>query len=338
MYKIEDLIEKAYENNRTILSDDAIEFCLVEEDYNKIVSLLQEKGITVKKSDVDMGDSFFTDDTLKQYLKEIGKFPLLSLEEERQLFLEYKKTSDLEIRKKIINSNLRLVVKIARQYNISTKGFKIELLDLIQEGNEGLMKAVDRFDITLGNRFATYAGWWIKSSILKYMSSGARTIRIPHNFIDNYSKYKKYIDLQLKNTGIKPSTSELADVFEQKKEYIEKIISTMENPVISLDEELPGDSKTMLIETFPSNEPLLEDYVINDMKFEYVEEIMQQYLTPNEYAAISIRYGLVNEFNNCSSPKTLEETGDIMRITRERVRQLEQKAMGKMKIKVKRWH
>ena len=261
------------------------------------------------------------DDPVKMYLKDIGRVPLLSADDEIELARKMQEEGDEEAKKKLSEANLRLVVSIAKRY----VGRGMLFLDLIQEGNLGLMKAVEKFDYTKGFKFSTYATWWIKQSITRAIADQARTIRIPVHMVETINKTGRVSRQLLQTLGREPTTAEIAEkmgITEEKVIEIQKIAQdpvSLEKPIGEEEDSHLGD----FIEDNTSASPA--EKAETRMLKEHLLEVLST-LTPRENEVIRKRYGLDD-----SRPKTLEEVGREFNVTRERIRQIEAKALRKLR-------
>ena len=259
-------------------------------------------------------------DTVKMYLRDIGKYPLLTREEEIELAKKIEQ-GDIEARNKLISCNLRLVVSIAKKY--MNRG--LQFLDLIQEGNIGLMKAVDKFDYNRELKFSTYATWWIRQGIQRAISDQGRLIRIPVHMGDIISKLSKVTRQLVQEKGREPTTAELAERLEMPEEkilYIQRISQdpvSFETPVGQEDDSYLGD----FLEDTNSLSP--SEVAENKMLKEILIKVLQS-LTPREQKVIRLRYGIDD-----GRQRTLEEVGKEFNVTRERIRQIETKALQKLR-------
>lgn len=261
------------------------------------------------------------DDSVKMYLRDIGRVPLLSPQGEYELAERMTLNGDEEAKKQLINANLRLVVSIAKRY----VGRGMQFLDLIQEGNLGLMKAVDKFDYTKGFKFSTYATWWIRQAITRSLADQARTIRIPVHMVETINKLTKISRTLLQKLGREPTQAEIAEamgISEARVVEIQKIAQdpvSLETPIGEEDDSHLGD----FIEdkTTASQMEVAEARMLK----EQVEEILNT-LAPREAAVLILRYGLKD-----GKPRTLEEVGKEFNVTRERIRQIEAKALRRLK-------
>ncbi|MDE7337452.1 MAG: RNA polymerase sigma factor RpoD, partial [Clostridia bacterium] len=261
-----------------------------------------------------------TDDSVKMYLKDIGQVPLLQSDEEKEL-AQRMSEGDVAAKNRLSEANLRLVVSIAKRY----VGRGMQFLDLIQEGNLGLMKAVEKFDYTKGFKFSTYATWWIKQSITRAIADQARTIRIPVHMVETINKTGRVSRQLLQTLGREPTTAEIAEkmgITEEKVIEIQKIAQdpvSLEKPIGEEEDSHLGD----FIEDNTSASPA--EKAETRMLKEHLLEVLST-LTPRENEVIRKRYGLDD-----SRPKTLEEVGREFNVTRERIRQIEAKALRKLR-------
>ena len=286
------------------LLDDDIETRLDEEDAMSL----------------DGGSS--PDDPVKIYLKEIGKVPLLTPEEETELARRLADNpNDTAAKNRLSEANLRLVVSIAKKYVGRGKQF----LDLIQEGNMGLLKAVDKFDYTKGFKFSTYATWWIRQSITRAIADQARTIRIPVHMVETITRVKKASSQLLHLNGKDPSEEEIADYLDMPLDKVREVMRIAQEPV-SLETPIGEEEDSHLGDFIPDNHAQSpNDAANNTMLKEQLNEVLST-LTPREADVLRMRYGLDNE-----PPKTLEDVGKAFNVTRERIRQIEAKALRKLR-------
>jgi|GEM_PF-84750 len=269
---------------------------------------------------LNLGNSAKVDEPIKMYLREIGQVPLLTHDEE----IEYAKRAyegDEEASKKLIESNLRLVVSIAKKH--TNRGLK--LLDLIQEGNIGLMKAVEKFEYTKGYKFSTYATWWIRQAITRAIADQGRTIRIPVHMIETINKIKKESRIYLQETGKDASPEILAERLGMEVDKI-KAIQEMNQEPISLETPV-GSEEDSELGDFVEDQKTTSPYEATNRAIlrEELDAVLKT-LSPREEKVLRYRYGLDD-----SSPKTLEEVGKIFNVTRERIRQIEVKALRKLR-------
>lgn len=265
-------------------------------------------------------DSVDMTEPLKIYLKEIGRIPLLTAEEELELGRQIAE-GDTEARRKMEEANLRLVVAVAKHY----AGKGMQFMDLIQEGNIGLMRAVEKFDYTKGSKFSTYAVWWIKEAILRALDSQSREIRVPVRVAQNMNKISKTERKMEQTLGREVAAEEIAKELHMTTEEVERMQSYIKNPV-SLETPV-GDEEDSSLEDFieDTQEPTPEEAVAALVQKEEVQEMLST-LTEKEQKILRLRYGLED-----GNVHTLEETGQILGVTRERIRQLESRALEKLR-------
>ena len=265
-------------------------------------------------------DSVDMTEPLKIYLKEIGRIPLLTAEEELELGRQIAE-GDTEARRKMEEANLRLVVAVAKHY----AGKGMQFMDLIQEGNIGLMRAVEKFDYTKGSKFSTYAVWWIKEAILRALDSQSREIRVPVRVAQNMNKISKTERKMEQTLGREVAAEEIAKELHMATEEVERMQSYIKNPV-SLETPV-GDEEDSSLEDFieDTQEPTPEEAVAALVQKEEVQEMLST-LTEKEQKILRLRYGLED-----GNVHTLEETGQILGVTRERIRQLESRALEKLR-------
>ena len=260
-----------------------------------------------------------TDDLVKIYLREIGRMSVLTPDEELNLARK-SQCGDITAKQDLVRHNLRLVVSIAKKYLNRGMSF----LDLIQEGNLGLMKAVDKFDPERGFKFSTYATWWVRQGITRSLSDKSRTIRIPVHMVELISKLKKARKKLSEKTGYPPSDEELACELKLDTSRVKEIIQIMELPISlhsSVNSEEEGD-----LEDFITDEGASPEFAANGILLGININKALSCLTLKEAAVIRLRFGL-----DCGQERTLEEVGKILGVTRERVRQLEHRALKKLR-------
>ncbi len=260
------------------------------------------------------------DDPVKVYLKEIGRVPLLTPEEEIEL-AERMAQGDPYARKRLSEANLRLVVSIAKRY----VGRGMQFLDLIQEGNLGLIKAVEKFDHTKGFKFSTYATWWIRQAITRAIADQARTIRIPVHMVETINKVKKVSSQLLHENGHDPTAEEIAERLDMPLDKVREIMRVAQEPV-SLETPI-GEEEDSHLGDFIQDEdaPAPADAASHTLLREQLEDVLST-LTPREKKVLELRFGLVDGRN-----RTLEEVGKEFNVTRERIRQIEAKALRKLR-------
>ena len=267
-----------------------------------------------------LADSFSTDDPVRMYLKEIGKVPLLSPEEELELATRMSQ-GDEEARHRMTEANLRLVVSIAKRY----VGRGMLFLDLIQEGNLGLIKAVEKFDHTKGYKFSTYATWWIRQAITRAIADQARTIRIPVHMVETINKTIRVSRQLLQELGHDPSAEEIARELDMPVEKVRDIMKISQEPV-SLETPIGEEEDSHLGDFIPdedASEP--SEAASFSLLREQLEEVLDT-LAPREKKVLELRFGIVD-----GRTRTLEEVGKEFNVTRERIRQIEAKALRKLR-------
>ena len=300
-------------------------------NVDKFLELLKKRGVKIIKAADDedlLKDNFSdlvmsasVDDPVKMYLKDIGKVPLLSADQERDLAKKVME-GDEYAKKQLCESNLRLVVSVAKKYVGKTS---LSFLDLIQEGNMGLLRAVDKFDYTKGFKFSTYATWWIRQAITRAMADQSRTIRIPVHMVETINKYVKTSRTLMQKLGRDPTIDEIAKELGMSVEKVMEIQKTAQDP-ISLETPMgeEDDGKMAdVIEDETAKSPI--EYATQSLLREQLLAVIDT-LTPREQEVIRQRYGLLD-----GKQKTLEEVGKEFSVTRERIRQIEAKALKKLK-------
>ena len=277
-----------------------------------------DAGIT---DDLEMAlstEGIAIDDPVKIYLKEIGRVPLLSPEEEIEL-AQRMATGDPYARKRLSEANLRLVVSIAKKY----VGRGMQFLDLIQEGNLGLIKAVEKFDYTKGFKFSTYATWWIRQAITRAIADQARTIRIPVHMVETITKVKKVSSQLLHENGHDPTPEEIAEKLEMPVEKVREIMRIAQDPV-SLETPIGEEEDSHLGDFIPDDDaPAPAEAASHTLLREQLNEVLNT-LTEREAKVLKLRFGLED-----GKSRTLEEVGQRFEVTRERIRQIEAKALRK---------
>ena len=304
------------------------------EELEKLYDSLEQQGIEINEDIVnidfddiaivedkkDDGDTATIDDPVKVYLKEIGRVPLLSPEEEIELAIKISE-GDVQAKKRLSEANLRLVVSIAKRY----LGRGMQFLDLIQEGNLGLIKAVEKFDYTKGFKFSTYATWWIRQAITRAIADQARTIRIPVHMVETINKVKKVSTQILHEKGHEPSSEEIAEKLDISVEKVREIVRVAQEPV-SLETPIGEEEDSHLGDFIPdSDTPAPADEASHALLKEQLEEVLRT-LTPREAKVLRLRFGLED-----GKSRTLEEVGTEFKVTRERIRQIEAKALRKLR-------
>ncbi len=261
------------------------------------------------------------DDPVKVYLKEIGKVPLLTPEEEIELAIRIRDDNDPAAKKRLEEANLRLVVSIAKRYG----GRGMSFLDLIQEGNLGLIKAVEKFDYTKGFKFSTYATWWIRQAITRAIADQARTIRIPVHMVETINKVKKTNSLLLHKNGKDPTAEEIAEEIDMPVEKVREILRVAQEPV-SLETPIGEEEDSHLGDFIPDEEALAPVDAASQLLLKEAIHSVLKTLTPREAKVLYLRFGLED-----GHPRTLEEVGKEFNVTRERIRQIEAKALRKLR-------
>ncbi|MGN1117416.1 MAG: RNA polymerase sigma factor RpoD [Acutalibacteraceae bacterium] len=345
---IDSLIEKGTKNGGKLSSSD-IDMVLVDseidiEDMEKIYSAIEQSSIEIVDDisdalleglsvDIDSAKEFddedmsssdaraaMVDDPVKVYLKDIGRVPLLTPEEEIELAMRIA-DDDPEAKKRLTEANLRLVVSIAKRY----VGRGMQFLDLIQEGNLGLIKAVDKFDYTKGFKFSTYATWWIRQAITRAIADQGRTIRIPVHMVETINKVKKASSILLHRNGHEATADEIAEELNYSVDRVREIMRISQEPV-SLETPIGEEEDSHLGDFIPDEDALSpDDAAAKILRHEKIEEVLKT-LTPREAKVITLRFGLDN-----GKPMTLEEVGNEFDVTRERIRQIEAKALRKIR-------
>ncbi len=328
--------QKGQLNNQDIL--DAIgEMDFDPEQLEKLYDNLEQQGIEIvedmgdiKIDDIDLGDgkdsdfvadgAVTVDDPVKVYLKEIGRVPLLSSEEEIDLAIRIA-DGDVQAKQRLSEANLRLVVSIAKRY----LGRGMQFLDLIQEGNLGLIKAVDKFDYTKGFKFSTYATWWIRQAITRAIADQARTIRIPVHMVETINKVKKVQSQLLHQNGHEPTPDEIAEELDLPVDKVREIMRVAQEPV-SLETPIGEEEDSHLGDFIPDDgAPAPADAASHTMLREQLSDVLST-LTPREEKVLRLRFGLED-----GRSRTLEEVGREFNVTRERIRQIEAKALRKLR-------
>ena len=265
-------------------------------------------------------DNIALDDPVKVYLKEIGKVPLLIGDEEIQLAIKISE-GDVKAKQRLTEANLRLVVSIAKKY----VGRGMHFLDLIQEGNVGLIKAVEKFDHTKGFKFSTYATWWIRQAITRAIADQARTIRIPVHMVETINRLKKVQSQLLHENGTEPTEEMIAERMELSVERVREIMRVAQEPV-SMETPIGPEDDSRLMDFIRDEEALAPDEAaFKTITNEDIDTVLKT-LTPREESVIRLRFGLMD--GRCH---TLEEVGSVFDVTRERIRQIEAKALRKLR-------
>ncbi|MBO5336509.1 MAG: RNA polymerase sigma factor RpoD [Lachnospiraceae bacterium] len=326
------------------ISDHFADMPLEEEQFEKILEMLDQNGVDVLRitegDDVDDEEIILTEedevdvenidlsvpegvsieDPVRMYLKEIGKVPLLSAEEEIAL-AQRMEEGDQEAKKRLAEANLRLVVSIAKRY----VGRGMLFLDLIQEGNLGLIKAVEKFDYRKGYKFSTYATWWIRQAITRAIADQARTIRIPVHMVETINKLIRVSRQLLQELGREPSPEEIAEEMNMPVERVREILKISQEPV-SLETPIGEEEDSHLGDFIQDdNVPVPADAAAFTLLKEQLVEVLGT-LTEREQKVLRLRFGLDD-----GRARTLEEVGKEFNVTRERIRQIEAKALRKLR-------
>ena len=339
---VNEILKKAKEKGKITYGELAMQLGEANPDeIDKVFEAMEDLGVDVLKDEIEEPDlkdlesvedvkiedidemnfdGINIDDPVRMYLREIGKIPLLSFDQELELAKEILNGSE-EAKQKLSESNLRLVVSIAKKY----VGRGMLLLDLIQEGNMGLIKAVEKFDYTKGYKFSTYATWWIRQAITRAIADQARTIRIPVHMVETINKVKKAQSQLLHLNGHEATPEEIAEYLEFPVDKVREIIRVSQEPV-SLETPIGEEEDSHLGDFIPDDDALAPaDAASMSLLKEQLAEVLKT-LTPREEKVLKLRFGLED-----GNPKTLEEVGKEFNVTRERIRQIEAKALRKLR-------
>ena len=315
-------IMKALEDIDYVISQDidAASDDIDNEEFKDIENDLQDFDSTESMDKFFSQEGLAIDDPVRMYLKEIGKIPLLTPERETYL-AERITVGDKAAKDELIEANLRLVVSIAKRH----VGKGMFFLDLIQEGNLGLMKAVEKFDYSKGYKFSTYATWWIRQAITRAIADQARTIRIPVHMVETIHKVSRTARQLLQEFGREPTTDEIAEALGMTADKVREIMKIAQDPV-SLETPIGEEEDSHLGDFVEDNDsPAPSDSASYSLLREQLCNILHT-LTPREEQVIKLRFGLED-----GRPRTLEEVGKKFEITRERIRQIEAKALRKLR-------
>ncbi len=348
----DELIQKASEDGSLSYDDvkNAYDDDINQNELDKVIVKLEKEGISFSGEDLDdisediddiadeddnidvdidenqkvapikVPKGISIDDPVRMYLKEIGMVPLLTPDEERELAKRIE-TGDEEAKQKLCEANLRLVVSIAKRY----VGRGMLFLDLIQEGNLGLMKAVEKFDYRKGFKFSTYATWWIRQAITRSIADQARTIRIPVHMVETINKLTRISRQLLQEYGREPKPEEIAVEMGITEEKVREILKISQEPV-SLETPIGEEEDSHLGDFIPDNDAQSpQDVATFQMLSEALDEVLSS-LTDREQKVLKLRFGLDD-----GRARTLEEVGKVFNVTRERIRQIEAKALRKLK-------
>ena len=324
------LVNYAKNNGYILELQDISSICgdgpLGDKDFEQLRLYMDERHILVRSGvEEDLSEEnedlysdqentmYMTEDSVRLYLKEIGSIPLLDAQQELQIAMRMEK-GDEKAKEELINSNLRLVVSVAKKY---VGGSGMSLLDLIQEGNVGLMKAVERFDYHKGYKFSTYAMWWIRQSVTRAIADQSKTIRIPVHMRETMNKIKKESRRFLSETGREPTAEEISDFMKIPCERVEEILKCFGNTV-SLETPIGEEEDTLLVD-FIADDHTPEQFRTTEytMLQDELDDLLST-LTEREQTVLRLRYGFVD-----GRIWTLEEIGKIYHVTRERIRQID---------------
>ena len=339
---VNEILKKAKEKGKITYGELAMQLGEANPDeIDKVFEAMEDLGVDVLKDEIEEPDlkdlesvedvkiedidemnfdGINIDDPVRMYLREIGKIPLLSFDQELELAKEILNGSE-EAKQKLSESNLRLVVSIAKKY----VGRGMLLLDLIQEGNMGLIKAVEKFDYTKGYKFSTYATWWIRQAITRAIADQARTIRIPVHMVETINKLIRTSRHLLQQLGREPTPEELAQEMEMPLDKVIEIQKIAQDPV-SLETPIGEEDDSHLGDFIQDEDsPAPQDSAAYTLLREQLEDVMKT-LTPREAKVLKLRFGLDD-----GRTRTLEEVGKEFNVTRERIRQIEAKALRKLR-------
>ena len=324
-----------------LLTPEQVSRAMEEQEYDvagldALYEALEARGIRVEEEDADLpllddaqigrlehelsAEGVALDDPVKAYLKEIGQVPLLSAEEEQTL-ARAARAGDADARRRLSEANLRLVVSVAKRY----AGRGLPFLDLIQEGNLGLMKAAEKFEPDRGFKFSTYATWWIRQSITRAIADQGRTIRIPVHLVEHINRVRKTAGELLRKNGREPTAEEIAVRLEMEPDRVRELLQLAQEPV-SLETPV-GEEEDAHLEDFIQDEEagIPVDEAGRQLLRRKLMSVLKS-LTPREERVITLRFGLDD-----GRPRTLEELGKEFNVTRERIRQIEAKALRKLR-------
>ena len=343
--KVRELIEIAKKNNNVLDYDKILDYLkdmkLTDKQFDKITDYLQNQNVDINFPDEEPDDDFVPDeaddvdlntidlsvpdsvsieDPVRMYLKEIGSIKLLTPDEEIEIAKRIE-AGDEEAKKKLTEANLRLVVSIAKKY----LGRGMNFLDLIQEGNLGLLKAVDKFDYKKGYKFSTYATWWIRQAITRAIADQARTIRIPVHMVETINKLTRTSRQLVQELGREPTPEEIAEEMDLPVERVREIIKISQEPV-SLETPIGEEEDSHLGDFIQDdNMPVPSEAAAYSLLKEQLKDVLST-LTPRERKVLILRFGLED-----GRARTLEEVGKEFNVTRERIRQIEAKALRKLR-------
>lgn len=318
------LTEEQFDKVLEILEQSGIDLLRITDDEDEVddeeIILTEEDEVDVENIDLSVPDGISIEDPVRMYLKEIGKVPLLSADEEIEL-AQRMEDGDEDAKKRLAEANLRLVVSIAKRY----VGRGMLFLDLIQEGNLGLIKAVEKFDYRKGYKFSTYATWWIRQAITRAIADQARTIRIPVHMVETINKLIRVSRQLLQELGREPTPEEIADDMGLPVERVREILKISQEPV-SLETPIGEEEDSHLGDFIQDdNVPVPADAAAFTLLKEQLVEVLGT-LTEREQKVLRLRFGLDD-----GRARTLEEVGKEFNVTRERIRQIEAKALRKLR-------
>lgn len=320
-FKGTDLTEEQCEKILDFLDNNGVDVLrITDDDEEEPLILDDEDEINPEEIDLSVPEGVGTDDPVRMYLKEIGKVPLLTTEDEIQLAIR-KEEGDEAAKHQLAEANLRLVVSIAKRY----AGRGMALLDLIQEGNLGLIKAVDKFDYSKGYKFSTYATWWIRQAITRAIADQARTIRIPVHMVETINKVIRTSRQLVQDLGREPKPEEIGEVMNMSPERVREILKVSQEPV-SLETPVGEEDDSHLGDFIQDDHVAVPaEAAAYTLLREQLVEVLDT-LTDREQKVLSLRFGLVD-----GRARTLEEVGKEFNVTRERIRQIEAKALRKLR-------
>ena len=314
-----ELNAEEFEKILDCLESNSIDVLRISDDDDDDILITEEDEIEVEKIDLSVPDGVSTEDPVRMYLKEIGKVPLLNADEEIDL-AKRMELGDQEAKKRLAEANLRLVVSIAKRY----VGRGMLFLDLIQEGNLGLIKAVEKFDYRKGYKFSTYATWWIRQAITRAIADQARTIRIPVHMVETINKLIRVSRQLLQELGREPTPEEISEEMNMPVERVREILKISQEPV-SLETPIGEEDSHLGDFIQDDNVPVPADAAAFTLLREQLQEVLGT-LTEREQKVLTLRFGLED-----GRARTLEEVGKEFNVTRERIRQIEAKALRKLR-------
>ncbi len=316
--KFDEILEQLEDQNIDVLQTMEGEELLLD-DLNED-EFLEEEEIDLENVDLSVPEGTGTEDPVRMYLKEIGKIPLLSIDEEIELAKRIE-LGEEEAKKRLAEANLRLVVSIAKKYS----GRGMQFLDLIQEGNLGLIKAVEKFDYKKGYKFSTYATWWIRQAITRAIADQARTIRIPVHMVETINRVIRVSRQMVQDLGREPSLEELSKELDMPMEKVQEVLKASQEPV-SLETPVGEEDESHLGDFIQDdNMPVPAEAATFTLLQEQLVEVLST-LSEREQKVLRLRFGLDD-----GRARTLEEVGKEFHVTRERIRQIEAKALRKLR-------